>query len=136
MPMNYKKTASHNQTEILRFPAGLDAQASVVLDAMDSTAFPANTDGTRTIIPAGTILALATSPAPAAAKLYTKYSGGAAGTIKGILGKDVDLLANATEGYEAANMFFHGCVFATEAIVGFTQYASALVADLKTCMFQ
>src|SRR4051794_38026419 len=117
MPANYKKTASRTQTEILRFPVGLGAQASVVLDANDSTAFPVSTDGTRTIVPAGTILALATSPSPAGAKLYTKYGGGSSGTIKGILGKDVDLVANATEGYEAANMFFHGAVFATEAIV-------------------
>lgn len=136
MPANYKRTASFNQVEILRFPSGLEAIASVVLDANDSTAFPAPTDGSRFVVPAGTILALATSPAPASRKLYTKYSAGTPGTIKGILGHNVDMVANVTEGMEAAPMFFHNCVFATEAIVGFTQFASALINDLKYCQFQ
>lgn len=136
MPANYKKTASYNQVEILRFPAGLNAIKSVVLDAMDSSAFPVPTDGSRFLVPAGTILALSTSPAPASRKLYTKYGGGGVGTIQGILGHNVDMVANVTEGLEAAPMFFHACVFATEAIVGFTQHASALLNDLKTCQFQ
>jgi hypothetical protein len=33
-------------------------------------------------------------------------------------------------------MLFHMAVFATGAIVGFTQYASALVSTLTTCKFQ
>lgn len=135
MPANYSLTASITGREILRFPTGLEAIASVVLDPMDTTAWTV-TAGTRFQIPAGTILALATSPAPASRKMYTKYSGGAAGTILGILGHTVDLVANVSEGAEAAPMFFHGAVFATEAIVGFTQYASALINDLKYCQFK
>jgi len=135
MPANYKRTSSIDQVEILRFPAGLDAIKSVVLDANDATAFgAAPTDGSRYQIPAGTILRLSTSPAPAGRKLYTKYSG--TGKIEGVLASTRDLVANVSEGFESAAMFFHGCAFATEAIVGFTQYASALVNDLKTCVFQ
>jgi hypothetical protein len=134
MPFNYRKTASLTPPEILRFPAGLDAQKSVVLDANDATSFPVPADsGTRYQVAAGTILTLATSPAPAAAKLYKVYAG--SGTIQGILGRNVDMVVNTTQGMEAANMFFHGCVFATEAIVGFTLYASALINDLKYCQF-
>jgi len=134
MPANYKKTASINQVEILRFPTGLHAIKSVVLDAMDATAFPVPTDGSRFLVPAGTILTLSASPAPAGRKLYTKYAG--AGAVQGILGHSVDMVANASEANEAAPMFFANCVFATEAIVGFTVYASALMNDLKTCLFQ
>jgi len=135
MPANYKQTASITGIEILRFPSGLNAIKSVVLDAVDAVAFPV-VGGTRSVVPAGTILALAASPAPAGRKLYTKYSGGGAGTIQGILGKNIDMVANVSEGNEAAPMFFHNCVFATEAIVGFTLHASALMNDLKTCLFQ
>lgn len=134
MPANYKRTSSRDQVEILRFPAGLDAIKSVVLDSNDTGLISVTDTGVRNLVPAGTILRLSTSPAPAGRKLYTKYAG--SGKIEGILGRDVDIIANVSEGFEAANMFFHGCVFATEAIVGFTQYASALVNDLKTCQFQ
>jgi hypothetical protein len=138
MPANYKKTATITQVEILRFPSGLEAIASVVLDSNDSTAFPAPTDGSRFVVPVGTILALSASTAPASRKLYTRYQGGGSGPgpIQGILGHSVDMVANVTEGMEAAPMFFHNCVFATEAIVGFTQYASALMNDLKFCQFK
>jgi hypothetical protein len=123
MPFNYRKTASLTPPEILRFPAGLDAQKSVVLDANDATSFPVPADsGTRYQVAAGTILTLATSPAPAAAKLYKVYAG--SGTIQGILGRNVDMVVNTTQGMEAA-----------KAIVGFTLYASALINDLKYCQF-
>jgi hypothetical protein len=53
-----------------------------------------------------------------------------------VLAKSIDMVGNASEAMEPAPMFFHECVFATEAIVDFTLYASQLVADLKTCLFQ
>lgn len=124
MPFNVKQSASGVEKEILRFPVGLHAVKSVVLDATDVGWGIAA--GVRNVAPAGTILRLsATNP-----NQYVKYTGGAAGTIRGVLGRPIDLAAQATAGDEPAPMFFFGCVFATDAIVGFTQFASALVNDL------
>lgn len=121
MPFNVKVTASWADKEILKFPVGTHAIKSVVLDATD---FAVTTDGTRYVVPAGTILKLSATNTDK----YVEYKG--SGTIQGILGRPIDMLARATSSSEPAPMFFHGCVFATTAIVGFTLYASALVADL------
>lgn len=127
MPFNVKKTASWADVEILKYPTGLHQIKSVVLDGTD---FPVATDGSRYVVPAGTILTLsATNP-----NKYVAYKG--TGTIKGILGRPVDMLAQTTANSEPAPMFWHGAIFATTAIVGFTQYASALVADLPKCSFE
>lgn len=126
MAFNITKTASWADKEILKFPVGGHAIKSVVLDATDWAVD--TTDGARYVVPAGTILRLsATNPTQ-----YVEYKGGAAGTIKGILGRPIDLLARMTAADEPAPMFYKGCAFATTAIVGFTLYASALVADLST----
>jgi hypothetical protein len=119
--MKVTRSANFDEVELLKFPVGLHAQKSIALDGMDFTF----TAGQRNIIPKGTILKVsATNP-----DKHTEYRG--TGTITGILGKNVDLVAQATEGVEpGANMFFKACVFATTAIVGFTQYASALVSTL------
>lgn len=127
MPFNYTRTASWVDKEVLKFPAGLDAIKSVVLDATD---FVVTDFSVRNYVPAGTILKLSSTNT----KQYVEYKG--SGTIKGILRKPIDLVAAVTEGDSPAAMYFHGCVFATTAIVGFTQYASALVSDLKTCLFE
>lgn len=133
MPFNVKKTSSINQVEVLRFPVGLDAVKSIVLDATDVASFPVPTDGSRFTVPAGTILKLSATNTDK----YIKYTAsGPAGTIKGILASTIDMVANATAAMEPAPMFFHECVFATEAIVDFTLYASQLVNDLKFCQFQ
>lgn len=130
MPWNKTQSASWTDKEILKYPAGLHSIASVVLDATDAVSWPLNTDGTRTVIPAGTILKLSLTNTTQ----HVKYAG--TGTIAGILARPIDLVANATNADEPAPMFFHQCVFATGQIVGFTQYASALAADLKTCLFK
>lgn len=129
MPFNYSRSASWADKEVLKFPAGLDAIKSVVLDATD---FVVSDPSVRTIVPAGTILKLSSTNTTQ----YVEYDGGGDGVIKGILRKPIDLVAAVTEGDSPAAMYFHGCVFATSAIVGFTQYASALVNDLKTCKFE
>lgn len=129
MPYNYKKTASWVDKEVLKYPAGLDAIKSIVIDATD---FTVSDPSARTVIPAGTIMKLSSTNT----SQYVAYTGGAAGTIKGILRKPIDLVAAVTEGDAPAALYFHGCVFATTAIVGFTLYASALVNDLKTCKFE
>lgn len=116
--------------EILRYPTGLHAIASVALDAMDFGNDFTDYTGVRNVIPAGTILKVSATNADK----HVRYNG--SGTIAGILGRPIDLLAKATTASQAAPMFFAGAVFATEAIVGFTQYASALMNDLKTCLFK
>lgn len=123
MPYNYTQSASWVDKEVLKFPAGLDAIKSVVIDATN-VAVP-NT-GVRFVMPAGTILKFSSTRPDQ----YVEYNG--SGTIKGILRRPVDLVARVTAGDTPAAMYFHGCVFATSAIVNFTQYASALVADLGT----
>jgi len=124
MAFGYSKTASWTDKEVLKFPAGLDAIKSVVLDATNFSALVAAADGGRVVVPAGTILKFSATNT----KQYVEYNG--SGTIKGILARPIDLVASVTESDSPAPMFFHGCVFSTSAIVGFTQYASALVADL------
>lgn len=130
MPFLVSRSVSFpDQKEILKYPVGLNATKSVVLDG---TTFAVNADGSRTVVPVGTVLKLSTSAGNP--NMYTAYDG--TGTIKGILAHDVDIAAQATEGSEPAPMYWFGCVFATTAIVGFTQYASALVTALNTCKFE
>jgi len=128
--MPWRATRSYTfrgETEILKYPVGLNATKSVVLDG---NKFAVNSDGTRTVVPAGTILKLSvTNP-----NMYEASDG--SGTIKGILAHDVDLTVQATEGSEPSPMYWFGCVFATTAIVGFTNYASNLVSALNTCKFE
>lgn len=128
MPWNVSRSVTRaDEKEILKFPVGLHAVKSVVLDG---NTFTLNSDGSRTLIPAGTVLKLSASNP----NMYEAYAG--SGTIKGILAHDVDLAAQSTAGSEPAPMFFHGCVFATTAIVGFTTYAAALVTAMPTCKFE
>ena len=122
-----KKTFGITDKEILKFPTGLHQIKSVVLDATD---FVAPTDGSRHIVPAGTILRLSATNT----NQYVEYKG--TGKIQGILARPIDLAAQATLGSTAAPMMYAAAAFATTAIVGFTQYASALVADLSRCTFE
>lgn len=121
MPFNYRREAEWLDREVLKFPAGLDAIKSVVIDATNVAVTDASV---RTVLPAGTILKFSATNT----KKYVEYNG--SGTIRGILRRPVDIVARVTEGDSPAAMYFFGCVFATSAIVGFTLYASALVADL------
>jgi hypothetical protein len=129
MPFNISRSAHFPDKEILKFPTGLHAIKSVVLDGTDfvNTATVANS---RYFVPAGTILTQSVTNTDK----HVEYKG--TGTISGILARPVDMLAQVTAGSEPAPMFFHECVFATSALVGFTQYASALVHDLNTCKFE
>src|SRR5574338_437461 len=121
MPFNYSNSATWVNKEVLKYPAGLDAIKSVVIDA---TNVVVSDPSARTVLPAGTILKFSSTNSGQ----YVEYDG--SGTIQGILRRPVDVVAQVTEGDAPAAMYFFGCVFATAAIVGFTQYASALVADL------
>lgn len=129
MPFNVQRSAQFSDKEVLKFPAGLDAIKSVVLDS-SNWAYVADT---RNIIPAGTILMLSATNADK----YVAFDGtGGANVIKGILGHSVDFIASTTSAAEPAPMFYHQCVFATSALVAFTNYASALVSTLTTCKFE
>lgn len=123
MANNYSRSASWTEVEVLKYPSGLDAIKSVVLDATNFGSY-VSTDGSRSYVPAGTILKLSSTNTGQ----YVQYNG--SGTIKGILRRPFDLLAAVTSNDGAAAMYFHNCIFATTAIQGFTNYASALVADL------
>lgn len=128
MPFRVTRSVTFGgEKEILKFPVGLHAVKSVVLDG---NTFAVNADLSRTVIPSGTILKLSASNP----NMYQAYNG--SGTIQGILAHDVDIAAQSTQGSEPAPMFYHGCVFATTAIVGFTQYAAALVSAMTTCKFE
>jgi hypothetical protein len=134
MPFGVQRSVTiGDQKEILKFPTGLHAVKSVVLDA-NAFAVP-NPAWERYVVPAGTILALGASGVVAGQ--YAAYTGvsGSSGQIAGILAHDVDLAAQSTAASEPAAMFFYGCVFATTAIVGFTQHAAALVSALD-CKFE
>lgn len=121
MPFNYQKSSVWTDREVLKFATGLEAIKSVVIDA---TNVVVSDPSVRTVMPAGTILKFSSTNT----KQYVEYNG--SGTIKGILRRPVDIVARVTEGDAPAAMYYFNCVFATTAIVGFTLYASALVADL------
>lgn len=128
MPFRVQRTVTYpDQKEILKFPVGLHAVKSVVLDG---NTFTVNADGSRTIVPAGTVLKISASNP----NMYQAYNG--SGTIQGILAHDTDVVAQSTAGSEPAAMFFNGCIFATTAIVNFTTYAAALVTALPKCSFE
>lgn len=128
MPFNISRSSQFFDKEVLKYPSVGLITKSVVLDA---TNVPQNANpDIRTVVPAGTILKLSATNTTQ----YVSYNG--TGTIAGILSRPVDLLAQATGADEPAPMFFHEAVFATVQIVGFTQYASALVSTLTTCKFE
>ena len=130
MPFNVRKSASYSDKLVLKYPVGLNAVRSVVLDGSDWVS-TATVDNTRFVIPAGTILKVSVTNSDK----HVEYKG--TGTIAGILAHPVDMLAGLTAGSEPAAMYGdHGHIFLTTGIVSFTQYASALVNDLKACRFE
>lgn len=129
MPFGTTKNQSYSDKEILKYAAQLGPRKSVVLDAKN---WPTDPEATadRFVVPAGTILKFSiTNP-----KAMVPFDG--SGSVKGILAAPVDLLAKATSAMEPAAMFFHEVVFATSALVAFTNYASAVVSTLNTCKFE
>ncbi len=129
MAFNVTRTGSWSDKEVLKYPAGLNEVKSVVLDGSNFVS-TATINDTRYFVPAGTILTKSVTNTDK----HVQYTG--TGRVAGILARPVDMLAGATSGSEPAPMFHAHCVFVTTAIVGFTQYASALVSDLKTCLFE
>jgi hypothetical protein len=131
MPFGVSRSAQFFDKEVLKYGVSLDGVAvkHVVLDATDVASWPIVGD-TRNVVPAGTPLKLSSTNTNQA----VKWTG--SGAILGILARPVDLLAQTTAADEPAPAFFHNVVFATKAIVGFTQYASAFVSLMTTCKFE
>ena len=129
MPFGTTKNASYSDKEILKYAVPLGPRKSIVLDAQNWPTDPEATSA-RYVVPAGTILKYSVTNA----KAMVPYDG--SGTIKGILAAPIDLVARATSAMEPAAMFFHNVVFATSGLVGFTNYASAVVSSLTTCKFE
>jgi hypothetical protein len=110
--------------EILKFPAGLDAIMSVVVDA--STVTP-DVDGNRKLS-AGTLLT-----GPNVDDKYEQFAG--TGDVAGVLADDTMFASGNAQGDQPAAMFFHGCVFRSDRIVDFTTYETQARTDLPTCRF-
>lgn len=129
MPFGVTKSSSYSDKEILKYAAQLGPRENIVLDAKNWPTDPEAT-ASRFVVPAGTILKLsATNP-----KAHVPYDG--SGRVEGILAAPVDLLAKSTSAMEPAAMFWHAVVFVTANLVGFTNYASAVVSTLNTCKFE
>lgn len=110
--------------EILKFPAGLDAIASVVLDA---SAVSPDGDGNRKLV-AGTLLTKNGDDK------YQAVSA-SANSVAGVLATDQMFASGDSTGDQPAPMFFHGCVFRSDRIVDFNTYETQVRNDLPTCRF-
>lgn len=131
MPFNVSRSANFADYEVLKYGVSLDGVPvkSAVLDATDTgtLVWDANV---RNIVPAGTILKVSSTNS----NMVVKYNG--TGTIYGILAHSTDIAAQSTGAAEPVPVYYHNAIFATKAIVGFTQYASALSSTLNTCKFE
>jgi hypothetical protein len=135
MAWNYGYTAQFYDIEVLKYPQIGLVTKNVVIDATKVT-LNANPN-LRTVIPAGTIL----EKSPSNAKQVMPYGGTAGATnIVGILAKSVDILTNATSANEPAAAFYRNAIFATSAIVGFTNYTATILSAFgpfaATCSFE
>lgn len=127
MAYGVTRNATFYDYEVLKYPQMHLNKLSAVIDANFVTM---NSDPSqRTVVPAGTILALNATRA----NTVVPYSG--SGTIFGILAHSTDIVASSTGGSEPVPVLWHEAIFATKAIVSFTLYATALQAALNTCKF-
>lgn len=130
MPFNVSRSAQFYDIEVLKYPMlGLVIKSAVI----DANFVTQNTAlDQRTVVPAGTILALNATRA----NTVVPYTG--SGTIMGILAHSTDILntLSLTAASEAVPVYFHEAIFATAKIVAFTAYASALANALPTCKFE
>jgi hypothetical protein len=126
--MPFGMTRSNSQagySEILKFPSGLEAIASIVVDA---SAVASAGDGSR-VLKAGTLLYKNVN------NQYAAYTGSSAQAIKGVLAYDVEVGCTDSGWDTPAAMFFHECVFRADRIVDFGTYGAAARAALPTCRF-
>lgn len=131
MPWNASYNASFYDIEVLKYAQGHLVQKSYVLDANTVTI---NADPTqRTVVPAGTILERSTLNT----KQVMPYAGTSA-NIVGILGRSVEVWASATNSDVPVAVYFHNAIFATSAIVGYTNATvrSQLATAMPSCRFE
>src|SRR4051812_43349829 len=132
MPFNTSRSAQFFDKEILKYPTGLEAIKSAVIDG---NAIARNVDPeARTVVPAGTVLKLSLTRSGT----VVPYDNGTASdrpSVYGILARPVDFIAQSTGASEAVPVLFHMAVFATSQIVGFTAFISGLVSSMTTCKF-
>lgn len=121
------KKVKGGYTEILKFPVGDDAMASIVLDA--STV--ASGASGELIVKAGTLLS------KNANGQYERFTNASGQAVRGVLAYDVEFFDNSPNSDTPAAMFFHGCVFRADRIVDFgtAAIATAARAALPTCRF-
>lgn len=132
MPWNYGYSASFYDIEVLKYAQGHLVQKSFVLDANKITM---NADATqRTVVPAGTIL----ERSDVNSKQVMPYAGTDSSKIVGILSRSAEVIASATNADVPVAVYFHNAIFATAAIVGYTNssYRTALASALPTCKFE
>ncbi len=131
MASNIRITVPFYDVQCLKYTAGDELAKSVVIDPAGVTF---STDpNVRTVVLAGTILAHAS----VGSKMCVPYTG--SGTIVGVLKRTLNVIAGAaTTSYaaEAGAAYWHNAIFATSAIVGFTQYGAALATALPSCRFE
>lgn len=130
MPFNVSRSAQFYDIEVLKYPMMGLVIKSAVLDANFVTQNTAIDQ--RTVVPAGTILALNATRA----NTVVPYTG--TGTIFGILAHSTDIIntLSLTAASEAVPAYYHLAVFATSKIVGFSAYATLLTAAMPTCKFE
>ncbi len=141
MPWNVSPTTyftgpgKRTEREILKFPVGLGAIRSVVIDA-STVALRVDTDiegyGHRRVLLRGTILTLN----PATPTKYMAYTAAAGQVPKGVLDNDVEFLDGTTQSDEAANMLFFGAIFQASKLIGYTGNEAAVATALPTCRFE
>lgn len=132
MAWNVSRGSNTVKKEILKFPAGLDAQESVVLQASGAPTLASAVVGyaDQKGYLAGTILKLVN---PGVDNRVTKYNG--SGTIVGILADNVFFDGETTAYDKPINAFVHGCVFDKDKIIDFVTHETNLKAALFTCRF-
>lgn len=116
-------------SEILKFPAGLEAIASIVVDA--STVASA-VDGNGVVVrklAAGTLLSKNVN------NQYERFTGAGGQVIKGVLAYNVEVPDATDKSDIPAAMFFHGCVFRADRIVDFGTHGATARTALPTCRF-
>ncbi len=129
MPFGLTRSDSQaGYSEILKFPSGLEAIASIVVDA----ATVASASGTgRRVLKAGTLLSKNVN------NQYERFTNASGQAVKGVLAYDVEVGGTDAGWDTPAAMFFHGCVFRADRIVdyGTGAIASAARTALPTCRF-
>lgn len=127
MPFNVKGPTKvrGGYVEILKFPVGDGAMASIVLDA---STVASGASGER-ILKGGTLLSKNVN------NQYERFTGASGQAVKGVLAYDVEFYDDLPHSDSPAAMFFHECVFRADRIVDFGTHGAAARAALPTCRF-